>query len=693
MEKRKSTGADGGDVRASKRLKVVDKTTETAKSTTKTGLEFLDLIRKTSDKNGRRIAEYFETLPPRRGNDAYYKAIRMPISLQDVEAKLKDGHFKSLSELESYIKRMVLNVREFYPKGSQQVDDSERVRKATSNFMVKHNPAYKLNQGYTAVPTPIPDEDEDEDEDEGADGEGDEDADGEGDEDADGDDDAKGEDDEGAAEEEAGDNEEEDEDEDNVGTPARRKSSSAKSMRGTPLRVVRKTDRTVTPSLKQDHDFDGVPYKGLSFQEAQEKIVEEIIRRPDEEDPSYGYFEPFFNLPPRTLKDYFQVIKDPLSIKKLQKLVKGIRSRTDRSGVSEYKSWAAFEEKASLLWENAYYYNEDGSPIANMAKELEKMFRDELRQAKEVVQEPPQPKIKIKSAAVSTPASSKKITIHVANTRGSSADSPSGKPAASVSSDAQTGRAAATPSALDKTRGLSKASPSPATSAVAVNGAKRESSSRASPALSQRPNGAVANGSPALANGTPAGESTATNGVAAAPKPPSVPARPVYETSRFREANREPLLANLTIQTHAALNSGDRRFEIQLPPHPKLTQRSVTLNIPPGQWRQQLFVSLNPTLQSQQRTYKMFVISNGATLGPSPSPSPSPSTASQGPGSLPGATPRPDDNAKLYDVNLHPGVNVVQVQVIAGLAKGQKLPSGADAELEKVTIFANLMKY
>lgn len=88
-------------------------------------------------------------------------------------------------------------------------------------------------------------------------------------------------------------------------------------------------------------------------------------------DETYAYFEPFFNLPPRTLKDYFQVIKDPLSIKKLQKLVKGIRSRTDRSGVTEYKSWAAFEEKASLLWENAYYYNEDGSPIANMAKELE----------------------------------------------------------------------------------------------------------------------------------------------------------------------------------------------------------------------------------------------------------------------------------------------------------------------------------
>lgn len=77
------------------------------------------------------------------------------------------------------------------------------------------------------------------------------------------------------------------------------------------------------------------------------------------------------NLPPRSLKDYYQVIKEPLSLKKLQKLVKGIHGRGERSGVTEYKSWAAFEEKASLLWQNAYFYNEDGSDIADMAKELE----------------------------------------------------------------------------------------------------------------------------------------------------------------------------------------------------------------------------------------------------------------------------------------------------------------------------------
>ncbi len=88
-------------------------------------------------------------------------------------------------------------------------------------------------------------------------------------------------------------------------------------------------------------------------------------------DPTYAHFDPFLNLPPRALKDYYSLIKEPMSLKKLQKLVKGIHGRGERTGTTEYKTWAAFEEKAGLLWKNAYFYNEDGSDIANIAKELE----------------------------------------------------------------------------------------------------------------------------------------------------------------------------------------------------------------------------------------------------------------------------------------------------------------------------------
>ena len=89
--------------------------------------------------------------------------------------------------------------------------------------------------------------------------------------------------------------------------------------------------------------------------------------------PSYdeAYFEPFVNLPPRALKDYYRMITHPVSLKKLQKLVKGIHGRNDTSGTSDFKSWGEFEDKSKLLWKNAYYYNEPRSDIYELAKDLE----------------------------------------------------------------------------------------------------------------------------------------------------------------------------------------------------------------------------------------------------------------------------------------------------------------------------------
>ena len=70
------------------------------------------------------------------------------------------------------------------------------------------------------------------------------------------------------------------------------------------------------------------------------------------------------------MKDYFNFITNPLSLKGLQKLVRGIHGRAPPTGVSEFKGWAAFEERASLLWVNAHLYNEEGSEIYNLATEL-----------------------------------------------------------------------------------------------------------------------------------------------------------------------------------------------------------------------------------------------------------------------------------------------------------------------------------
>lgn len=186
----------------------------------------------------------------------------MPISLGLVEERLNKGDFKNLAELESYFKRMIANAKEFYPRSSAVFDDAERVRKALSNYMTKTNPAYQT-RGYQAVPTPLPPEDgqqveEDEEEDEDAEGE-------------------EQEQDENEEEEDEEEEEEEEEDEE----PASRRRSIILKRRGRPSRgSISQTDspRRSKASARPDHEYNNVPFKGLSFQQAQEKIVEELLR-------------------------------------------------------------------------------------------------------------------------------------------------------------------------------------------------------------------------------------------------------------------------------------------------------------------------------------------------------------------------------------------------------------------------------
>lgn len=295
--------------------------------------------------SGRLIATSFETLIPREGNSAYYKKTRLPVSLEIIEEKLNNGDFKNLAELESFFKRMISNAKEFYPRSSSIFDDAERIRKTLSNYMTKNNPAYN-RRGYQAAPTPLPPRNPDEE-----------------------DDDEDDEDDEDDQEEDEDDDEEEEEEEEPT---SRRRSIVVKRGRGRPRKSdVMDSPKPAAPAQSEnDQEYLNVPYKSLNFQRAQEKVVEEVLRH---QEPEYEgpYFEPFINLPPRALKDYYRIVSDPLSLRKLQKIVKGTQSRHDTPGVSEFKNWAAFEERSQLLWENAYFYNEEGSEIYELARELE----------------------------------------------------------------------------------------------------------------------------------------------------------------------------------------------------------------------------------------------------------------------------------------------------------------------------------
>ena len=185
----------------------------------------------------------------------------MPIALDTIEEKLKRYEFENLEQLESYFKRMISNAKDYNQRGSEIYDDSERLRKALSNVMVKINPAYQ-RPGYSAYPTPLPSDPKggpksvseptskpapkvtlkvavpivDEEVDEDAEGEPD--------------------------------------DEEEPETPIKRG-------RGRPPKDPRALQAKSATPVISDSRYSGVGFESLSFQQAQEKILEDLINRKD----------------------------------------------------------------------------------------------------------------------------------------------------------------------------------------------------------------------------------------------------------------------------------------------------------------------------------------------------------------------------------------------------------------------------
>ena len=130
---------------------------ETRESTTEIGLRLVGQLKRSQDKNGRNVAVHFLDLPSRIEYPDYFEQTPMPLSLNMIEQRLKNFEYPDLERLESDLKRMVQNAKDYNNSKSSIFEDAERIRKALSNFMPKHNPAY-LRDDYRAYPTPIPQE-------------------------------------------------------------------------------------------------------------------------------------------------------------------------------------------------------------------------------------------------------------------------------------------------------------------------------------------------------------------------------------------------------------------------------------------------------------------------------------------------------------------------------------------------------
>ena len=244
---------------------------------------------------------------------------------------------------------MISNAKSFNVKTSQIYSDAEKVRKLVSNFMTERNPAYR-NHNYQAVATPVPEgwqkRSEKVESTPKAEIEGDI-----------------------KAEESLSD--------------SRSGRRSGRNPTQTPAAEEESRRASSTPAI-QDAEGAGEGFEGNTFQQAQDKIVTEMMNLTNKEyvyanllhitlslDPSHQLVSAnFIHLPSRTLQDYYRLIKHPVSLKGLQKLVRGIKGHAPPLGTTLLKSWHAFEQEASYIWNNARDYNEDSSTIVEFAQEL-----------------------------------------------------------------------------------------------------------------------------------------------------------------------------------------------------------------------------------------------------------------------------------------------------------------------------------
>ena len=82
-------------------------------------------------------------------------------------------------------------------------------------------------------------------------------------------------------------------------------------------------------------------------------------------------FTPFADLPPRSLADYYAIIKHPTSLKTVRKRIRGNHGRAGSTGITDLKSWDALEHEVQKIWDNARVYNEDESEMFLLAGQFE----------------------------------------------------------------------------------------------------------------------------------------------------------------------------------------------------------------------------------------------------------------------------------------------------------------------------------
>lgn len=108
-------------------------------------------------------------------------------------------------------------------------------------------------------------------------------------------------------------------------------------------------------------------------------------------------------------------------------------------------------------------------------------------------------------------------------------------------------------------------------------------------------------------------------------------------------------------------------------PDAKEMQQSVTVNVPPTHTRVGMITRLPEALQDRQ--YSLWTLFDKQPLQPNHQ-----------------VHPGQHSSERIFEANLHPGVNVIESHLVAAIPKAEREPGGSEIELEIFTIYVNVMR-
>ncbi|KAJ6149946.1 hypothetical protein N7471_001145 [Penicillium samsonianum] len=446
-------------------------------------------------------------------------------------------------------------------------------------------------------------------------------------------------------------------------------------------------DRTAESQAESEADF-----QGDSLQTAQDKIMSELTRLKDSDGQEVSY--PFIGKPDRNLyRDYYEIIQHPVSLRSIQKRVRGTDSRKNLSKTTAYPTWQSFEEEVSYVWRNAREYNEDGSDIAILAGVLEDHFHRRVAEAKKLVPNPLEvdatpemSRVKLK-VGTAVPPIAQRLTLKMPGQSSDTLSKNDGQPSdvtfnnefqghkqniagAGLSSEeiSRSPRGRSLRGQLDSPRSSTTNTPSGSeeqhNSSMSAQGLLSSVTNATTLAMSTSQN--PPNASFDVSSDVTRHSSSAS---AHAPYQPHFGSSPI--DSLLRRSGQDPrmaLIRNVRILTHASL-SLEPDFCLDVPPSSLVSQQNITVHLPPSH----NILTVRPRLaaSTSQRQVKIVTLMGMQHLHSSG-----------------------DATTLSYDIHLHPGMTKVDLEAIAGPARGvpKSGPPGSDVDYERVTLFFNLLR-